>query len=581
MFGNALANLVVNIIVNSKGFHSQLLGIRNQLQQTSAAAQRMRGFFIFSAAVYAASAFVRKLAEIETGFIRIERVAKEFKGGGFRGEIIDLAQEVSGSSLADIQKIMKITGQIGIRGRDNLLEFSRSMAMMASVTGESVQTLTSDMGKVITVFELAPKSIEKVSNVILQLSDDTAATEIEITNILRRIGSFAKAIGLSVEETAAFAAAMKATGANTEIAASSLFSFFRRLQTEPVAIGKFFGMANEELFRWFLLLRQNPLEAILKLLEKIRRMPASEQQAFFEKLELYGVRNAAALGTLANKVDRLKEALDSANKGAEENIRLLEGQWAVMNSINGKIDDLDDAWSNLMVTMGDTSVIQNTFSVFTEGLNELARRIAKIKGLQHTEIDINDPQSIGNRIKELREIIRGSELQRKIGMEQRHGFEFEGPGGSRMRFGLPKWLNKLIDKDVESLHNITGVNQARKELAFLEKFLSRIQEKNENKASGVEARIKEMTRPSTPAVRQEFENILKRANEEKGKKERADSFRGFMGLTEAWKNLFLDRNKDKEFKELQGIHNEAAEANDHLDDIATKLGNLQFGAILG
>lgn len=560
MFGlGPLANLIVNIIANSRQFQTQIGLVHGQLIRVQSFGRRFGNFFAMTGAILALKQYVSLVERLETNFIRIERVSGALRGPKFRGEIFDLAQNISGAGIEDIQKIMKISAQLGIRGKDNLMEFTKQMAMLSSITGLSAEQMATDVGKIIQVFNLLPTDAERVSNTILQAADDFNVLESEITNIVRRIGSFSDSIGLSLAETVGFAAAMKDVGVNTEIAASSLYSFFARLQTQPVAIAKFFGMANEEIFEFFKVLRQNPTQGIILLLERIKRMPPSQRLTFFKELELYGVRNAAALGTLAEKVDRLKAAIASANQGASENIKLMGGQYDVTRSLRGGIDNLTDAWKRFLFEFTNTAHVSGFFNFLSDNLDALAFQLREIRGLTFSNVDPSRPESIRKRISEI------DKEQNQIDMRDDPGWkQLKSLGG--LDFG------NFIDNFLKAKADRLGFERLTRERISLFNLLERLEERKK-----VED---ERKRPGEGAIRNEFQWLL---DQEKKKKKEKTHFEGFMGLEEAWKNFLLDKieGKNKEFKKLEDIHDEAIEQNEHLEEAVAAIKNIRVGAILG
>jgi len=584
MFISPLANLIVNILVNNRNFNTQMAQMHGQMNRMSLIGRNFGNYFIVTAGIAALIEVVGKLEEIETGFIRIERVARDFKGTKFREDIFDLAGDISGTSIIELQKVMKIAAQLGIRGKENLMEFSEQVAILQNITGLGDE-LASDVGKILQVFDLAPTQAEKLINTILQISDDFNVLESEITNIVRRIGAFAKSIGLSADETIAFAGAMKDVGVNTEIAASSLYTFFARLQTNPFKLGRALGFDDKEIENMFIKLRQKPVEAIIDILEHLKKLPPSLRLGVFKELELYGVRNAAALGTLAEKVDRLKEALSSASIGLNENTKLLEGQFAVTDSLRGKIDDMSDAWNRFLFTIGNTDAIKSTFTFFSNLLNETSRQIMQLDGLwknfgSDKIVDFSDPASIGQRIAELER-----RLEKGFHKEGRR-FNWTALGGRTPGLGNDNpfimWMEEFTKSRAEFVNNVTldkpGVI---KELSVLRKALERLNKFEEIKNKKIEPeKLGQKEVPSFPEIMKEF-NILK-AQDEKKKKKRDPAFEGFMGLTEAFKNRILDMQNDEKvkIKALNDIHKEAIEQNDHLEDMTQILRTRTFPAVL-
>lgn len=285
-----------------------------------------------------------------------------------------------------------------------------------------------------------------------------------------------------------------------------------------------------------------------------------------QQLELYGVRNAAALGTLAEKLERLKEALTSAKKGAEDNVRALQGQVDVSNTLRGKIDDLTDAWKEFLVEFGRTGLIKDVFSFISDSLSAITAQLREIRGLRtDTDVDTTDPASLRKRINELNEIIATK-------VKAREPFRTDNPG-EQGTFSLEEKFGLIGESYRKFWTDVTGFQRQVKERDALMKIYKALTETAEN-IPGKDA-------PSIGSIHDEFLKIL--AREKDKKKGKGDQFKGFMGLTEAWKNLILDEldDKDKEFKTLKDIHNAEIEGNDHLAGIHDAVKGIRMGAILG
>ena len=139
-FINHLASLLVNIVVNTANARAQLNSVKGSLQSTGQSALHGAArFYLLRAALLASkevmSGLASKAAEMEQGFITLERTASEFAGTQNRMQLMAKAIDEVGITLGDLQKAIAITGQLGIRGKQNILEFSETILKLSTVTG--------------------------------------------------------------------------------------------------------------------------------------------------------------------------------------------------------------------------------------------------------------------------------------------------------------------------------------------------------------------------------------------------------------------------------------------------------------
>ncbi len=562
-FVNHLASLIVNIVVNTRQFNSEMKGVQSRVVNTAA------GFYLFRAAALTATAslktILQKTAELEQGFINIERLAPELAGKNFRKDLTELALGLEGVDLQKLQSIGQAVAELGITGADNIKELTKQVAMLATVSGLNGPQLAIDIGKILEQFNLSPNQSSQIINSLAAIAQQFSTNEAEITNITRRIGAFASVIGLTAEQTIAFAGALKASGQNTEVAASSLFTFFSRLQTELPDLGKALGYTNEEIKELYVLLRTSPADAIVKILEDLQKLSPGQRAEVLKQLELYGVRTTGSIAALAVKVDILKKALKESGKASSENVLLLQQMYTNSLGLTAKINNLKEAWDLFLLSIGNTVPFKAALDAMTDVFNYASDMASGSWAQPNSPINLTDKNALSKEIARLKAEI----AERNKWIETRakdKGTQAGVATALPVQFALAKLLGTTIEDFTRSyLQLLKPTGPLIRELKKLSEILDKLNNPDDPTKGDTASRDKALA---------EYAQLLAA---EKANKKSHEHFQGFMELTAAWKAVVLDElnreRKSAEFIQLKKIAEENAKANGHLEAIKELLKN--------
>lgn len=137
-------------------------------------------------------------------------------------EMLDVGAAVTDLSVRvpiaadELAKIAAIAGQLGIRGRENILSFTETIAKMATATELTADDAAKALAKIRQAFGLPIDRIEYLGSVINELENTTAATSREIVAAMERIGAAGKMLGFTAEEAAAMSSTLIAAGMGGE-----------------------------------------------------------------------------------------------------------------------------------------------------------------------------------------------------------------------------------------------------------------------------------------------------------------------------------------------------------------------------
>lgn len=211
-------------------------------------------------------------------------------------------------SADGLAQIMASAAQSGVAQKD-LLGFTEQAAKMGvafDITAEEAGTM---MAKWQSGMGLSQEQTYKLADAVNALSNVNAATAPQIGEVLKRYGALGKVAGLTEKETAAFAASVVASGAESEVAATGIKAFMRAMgkggsmSKKQAAAFSNVGLNPKELQKN---LQKDAPQAIISTLEAIQKAVPKEKWNQYLSV-MFGEEAAVAVGPMMSNLEGLKE----------------------------------------------------------------------------------------------------------------------------------------------------------------------------------------------------------------------------------------------------------------------------------
>ncbi len=190
---------------------------------------------------------IKVAIDFESAMADVRKVV-EFNGDNeaniFTRKLKKLSREIP-LSAAELAKIAASGGQLGI-DKDKLLEFTTTVAKMATAFDMSAEQAGDSIAKLANIYGIAVEKMEGVGDVINYLSDNTAAKAKDMVEALAIVGGTAKQFGLDIKETSSLVNAFISLGKQPAKAATAINALLSKLQTAE-GQGKEFRAALESI----------------------------------------------------------------------------------------------------------------------------------------------------------------------------------------------------------------------------------------------------------------------------------------------------------------------------------------------
>lgn len=275
----------------------------------------MRGRFIEAAGAgyvlhRALSAPINAAMDFESAMADVRKVVdfptpKSFKEMGADIRALSLEMPMAADGIA---QIVAAAGQSGL-AVDELLPFAEMAAKVGVAWDASADQTGQALAKLKTALGLSVSETGLLADAINHLGNNSAASAVDILDVVSRVGAQATQFGLTADQAAAFGAAMVGAGARSEVAATSFRNMGRALTRGESATARqsaafrALGLDANQVAKD---MQTNAVGTIEDVLTRIQALPDHLRAA--NLTDLFG-DEARALGPLISNGDLLADTL--------------------------------------------------------------------------------------------------------------------------------------------------------------------------------------------------------------------------------------------------------------------------------
>lgn len=274
----------------------------------------------------------------------------------FGQDVVGLSTKLKTIAVKPLLDYAAAAGQLGVKGRDNLLAFAETLGMLEQATNINGEEGAAAIARILTLTDGGVQNVAAFGDEITNLGNNFAANEAEILGNATRIAQATTQYRVGRQAVLAYATATKAVGVESELAGATLgrtYSVFEKaLRTGQGidALVKLTGKNIDELKTQF---KESPdalFTGFLGGLNKVSKAGGSVN-AELEKIGVTGDRDRNVIATLATQgFDVLTDALD---KSAKSSAALSNEFEASSKKIENQIKRVGIAWDNLVLTIED------------------------------------------------------------------------------------------------------------------------------------------------------------------------------------------------------------------------------------
>lgn len=293
--------------------------------------------------------------------------------------ILDLSQGTA-SSAEDIAAVMENAGQLGVKGKDNLLKFTEVMIRLGDSTNISSDEAATAIAKLYNIMGADLDTVDQFGASMVALGNNFATTENDIMNMATRLASAGNQLGLSQQEVLALATTLSSVGLEAEAGGSAISQVLTKIDM-AVATN------SEELKTWADLTglsvsqfkqkwETDAMGAIQLVVGGLGDAKAGGENLnlILDELGITTIRQSDTMRRLSSASDLMTDAVNLSNQAWEENTALTNESDKRYETTAAKIQQLKGAITELCVNLGEIllPIVQNVVTKLQEWVNKFS-----------------------------------------------------------------------------------------------------------------------------------------------------------------------------------------------------------------
>ncbi|MCK5431412.1 MAG: phage tail tape measure protein [Gammaproteobacteria bacterium] len=273
------------------------------------------------AAAFAVRALTNSFMELDTAMARVRKTtgASTAEIDELKDAFIELSKEMP-ASAAELAEVGAVAGQLGIKGKANILEFTETASMMATAFDVSSEEAATALAKLSNIYDIPISETDRLASAINALGNTTAAKEGEILAFTGSLGASARMLGFTATESVSMGASLISMGMDASDAGTRLNSAFSVMAQNTEEAGELLGMSGDKFKEAF---GQDQIGTINRLIAKIKGIDDSMERTT-AATDVFGRIGAKAIIGLSANVDDFATNLDTAASAYELNTSLTE-----------------------------------------------------------------------------------------------------------------------------------------------------------------------------------------------------------------------------------------------------------------
>lgn len=339
---------------------------------------------VLSAGIAALTVGAAKSAiDFESAFAGVQKTVDATEEGyaALSRGIRQLAKEIP-ATTTEISAVAEAAGQLGIQ-TENVLSFTRTMIDLGEATNLSSDQAATSFARLANIMQTNQENFGRLGSTVVDLGNNFATTESEITEMALRLAGAGKQAGLSEANVLSLAASLSSVGISAEAGGTAFSKVLMEMQLASEVGGKSLegfaqvaGMSADQFAKSF---KDDATGALISFIQGLQNTEKTGVSAIqiLDELGITEIRMRDALLRSAGAGDTMRKAIELGNKAWEENTALTEEaakRYATTASqlkiLGNYVADLGIQFGELLLPVINSAVA--ALKSFTEWLADLS-----------------------------------------------------------------------------------------------------------------------------------------------------------------------------------------------------------------
>ena len=320
-----------------------------------------------------AAAAVKTAIDFESAFAGVQKTvdltAAEFDV--LDKSLRDMTKELP-MSYVELASIAEIAGQLGVKGVDNITEFTKTVADIGVTTNMTAEQAATDFARFANIMGMPISEVGRLGSTVVDLGNNLATTEAEIVDMSMRIAGAGNVIGMTEGEVMGWGAALSSMGIQAEMGGTAISKLMINISSmvstgseDLAGFASTAGMSVEEFSKLFKEDASSALQAFFIGLGNIDTQ-GGDVLSTLEALDIKEVRLRDAVLRLSSGGDVLTESLNIQNKAWDDNTALSDEANKRYATLESQIQMVKNEFTLLAVEIGEKlmPIIRDTLLPF-------------------------------------------------------------------------------------------------------------------------------------------------------------------------------------------------------------------------
>lgn len=274
-----------------------------------------------------------------------------------RKDILNMSKEMP-TSANEIAGVAEAAGQLGIKTK-NIAGFSKTMVMLGDSTNMSADTAATSLARLANITRMPQTQFGRLGSVIVDLGNNLATTEQEITDMALRLAGAGHQVGMSEADILSFAGALSSVGIEAEAGGTAFSTLMSKMNLATTKGGdelndfaKVSGMTADQFKKAFKEDAAGALISFIQGLDKVNKSGGSAIKVL-DDMGLSDIRMRDALLRAAGASGTFTEALKIGNNAWNENKALTNEAGQRYKTLESRIKILGNKFTALGIAVGD------------------------------------------------------------------------------------------------------------------------------------------------------------------------------------------------------------------------------------
>lgn len=300
-------------------------------------------------------AAVNTAIEIESAFAGIKKTVDgtPWQLEQIKNELDEMSKSVP-VVRTELYGIAEAAGQLGIKTED-ITEFTEVMAKLGVTTNLSSDEAATSLARFANITQMNMDNVDRLGATIVDLGNNLATTEAEITQMGLRLAGAGKQVGMAESDILSFAGALSSVGIEAEAGGSSFSKVMLEMHTAVLGntkdLGKFAKVAGVSAKEFGEIWRKDASQGLLMFLEGLGELSkqGANTAGILDDLGLSEIRTRDALLRASGAGDLFRRSLELGNTA-----------WAENNALN------KEAATRFATTASQIQLAKNNLSIIGE-----------------------------------------------------------------------------------------------------------------------------------------------------------------------------------------------------------------------